>query len=799
MELPQAAEKNMYRVALVSAIAGLIYLVYLFTFTGLFKTGDERLLVDVTNSLVLQKSNYVSQTTHIWGLQPIMIELAHPLLAAPLYWIAYQIPAIGNVHTIFLFNLFVTVLTAIILFHYVLELGYTDRTAAIAALLFGLTTIAWPYAQTFFRDPLAGLLLFGSVFSLEKWRKAFGAEKSQQWKWLVISIVVIICALLCKDVMLIALPALAVFAYPGSVHFKKHWRTIVTIGIGLLSIIIVLGIVLFVLREQAGLAATRYRVFTWADKLVGGLPEAWKGVAGFWLSPGKGIWWYSPILFLALGAPFVIPHHRWRESWFPLALLMWFTIIYAGVKGPYVWSGGAGWGPRYMVPMTPIMMLAAIPLIDRMLNSSHWWPKAALVALSLYGTLIQIGGTYVNLYSYYAQIEAGTGHFVWTGPAIWSFRWSQAIGSLLFLPQAPTDILWLNPPINRMMIGLLSSGIVLLAGAVICLLCRPGLARRAQIRLAGISPVLVVVMTTTALLTARHDPQYQSDNPDLTSLRDYLSQNADAQDIIILSNSTYVPYFTNWYKGKAIWYSLPSSPGERSSWEQEPEVISDNVDDLVAPNSIKIFEETRQGGALYRGGVWWLVVNSSPFHSWSNRPPEWYLAKHAYTVGVTEFSPTVRLIAYLPLQAPSADMTPAQAVDAGFGETIRLQGYDIAVNSDVNTTDQVHMLGISLLWEAIEPMPIDYTVGVYLLDPGGAVVLQQDRWPVGGFAPTSQWKPGEPIRDNYGFVIPPTFPPGEYRFAIAVYDWVSMERLPVVGPDNVEQGDLLMLETIAID
>lgn len=797
MELSPATKKTIHRTALVSVMAGLLYLVYLLTFTGIFKTEDERLILDAANSLILQKSNHTSQTVNVWGLRSIDTELAQPLLVAPLYWAAYHIPFVGNIHAVLLFNLFITVLTAIVLFYYALQLGYTDRTAVIGALLLGLTTIVWPYTQTFFREPLAGLMLLGATFSLDKWRRTFVVGESRHWKWLAISTLVSIVALLSKEALLIALPALVAFAYPGHMYFKKHWRTLVTIAAGMVLILVVLGIILFTFREQTGLSASRYRIIYQLGVFAQGLPGAWQGIAGYLLSPGKGLWWYSPILFLAIGAPFVLPRNRWRESWLLLMLTLWFAVIYAAIKGSG-WSGGAGWGPRFMAPLTPIMMLAALPLIDRMLNSTHYLPKIALAALSLLGLLVQIGGTYVNLYSYYGQIEAQTGHFVWEGPAIWTFRWSQAVGSLLFIPHAETDILWLTPSPNWLMIGLIGVGLVLLAGVAISFVRELNIPPRIQIGMAILSPVLAITMTGIALRFAYDDPRYQHNIPELESLRTHLIQHTSNRDIIMLSTPAYSPYFSNWYKGKPIWYNLPYSPGERGSWEQQPEVISDKVEDLISPISVKVFQGVLPGGALHRGGPLWLVVDSSPFHAWSTRPPEWYLAKYSYMVGVTEFSTTVRLVEYLPLQAPDAAAAPSRTVDVYFGENIRLVGYDIATRSGDATSEQSDILGISLLWEAVTPVEIDYTVGVYLLDSGGAVALQQDRGPVGGFAPTSRWMPGEAIRDNYGFIVPHNLPSDEYRFAIAIYSWPSMERLSIVGPGDGGQGDLLVLDTLSV-
>jgi hypothetical protein len=327
------------------------------------------------------------------------------------------------------------------------------------------------------------------------------------------------------------------------------------------------------------------------------------------------------------------------------------------------------------------------------------------------------------------------------------------------------------------------------------LLRRPQLAPRAQTALTLISPALIILSTAVAFWFARDDPRYQADIAELASLQASLAQNASSQDIVMLSTPAYAPYFSNWYKGNPIWYNLPYSPGERASWEQEPEVVSDKVEDLISPISASIFQATFPGGPLHRGGPLRLIVDSGPFHPWSVRPPEWYLAKYTYMVGVKEFSTTVRLVSYLPLQAPDTNTRPSQLTDARFGETIRLSGYDIVSSPGSATGD---MVGISLLWKAIKPVEVNYTVGIYLLDPNGVVAMQQDRWPMAGFEPTSGWKTGENVRDNYGFIIPSTLPPGDYRFAVAVYDLTTMERLAVFGPDNTAQGDLLLLETLDI-
>jgi hypothetical protein len=256
----------------------------------------------------------------------------------------------------------------------------------------------------------------------------------------------------------------------------------------------------------------------------------------------------------------------------------------------------------------------------------------------------------------------------------------------------------------------------------------------------------------------------------------------------------------NHYKGQAIWYSLPLSRGQKYSEDHDPKVVSDQLEDLVAPGALDMFSSTLPEGVLYSGQPLWLVVDQSPALPWSNRPPEWYLTRHRFQFYAQDFSPLVRLVGYLPLAAPGVDDAPAQAVDVLFGEQIRLVGYDLATTPDADPAvyQPGQMLGVSLLWERVETIDADYTIGVYLLDEAGSLLVQQDRYPEGGFAPTSTWEPNMRLRDNYGFVLPETIQPGRYEVWVAIYKWPELARLPVADSDGGPARDHWVLQTIQV-
>lgn len=794
---PSVQERRRRR-ALALGIGCLLYLVYWLTFSGAVKSDDERYIIDTIDSMAIRGNLQLNQTYHLRRVLTSDVEPAQPLLAMPLYWLAYRLPWMGNVHAVLFFNPVVVALTAILVFYYALHLGYDERTAFVGALLLGLATIAWPYAKTFFREPLAALGLLGAAFCLEHWRRELAAGESRHWMWLALSAGAALVVALSKAAMLLTLPALLALAYPGRRALKEHRRQVIAVAVGLVVAGAILVLILLFYTESLDALGSRYVLSTWLRRLLEGIRVAGPGVAGLLISPARGIFLFSPILVLALGAPVALPRGRWRESWLPLALSVWFAFVYAAVRAS-IWFGGLGWGGRFMVPLMPFLMIATLPLIDRMLSSSRLWPKLALAALGLGGFIIQLGGAYVDIRSYDGYLHKVTGLAPWDPSIIWSFRWSQAIGSLLYLPQADPDFIWLVSQPDWLMIAAITAGIALIATALMQIRRKPLVAARAAAVGIYLSPVLIVALTVIGLWRAYEDPRYQASARGLHTMRAYLEGRAQPDDTIMLATPAYVPYFTNYYKGDATWYGLPVSPGERSSCEGEPEVVSDRVEDLIAGRTVELLDRVTKGD-LYNGGLVWLVVRDGPNVPCATRPVEWYLAKYGFPVGAQDFDLYARVVEYLPIQAPTGAQ-PDHLIDAQVGDAIRLAGYDVVTNDYVTSFDTLHpgdMLGISLVWEAIAPMEVDYTTAVHVIDEAGQVSLQQDRPPMHGFAPTSQWKPGDYIRDNFGLVLPDDLPPGDYELRAVVYTWPWLERLPVIGQDGAEQGDSVLLGTLQV-
>ena len=127
---------------------------------------------------------------------------------------------------------------------------------------------------------------------------------------------------------------------------------------------------------------------------------------------------------------------------------------------------------------------------------------------------------------------------------------------------------------------------------------------------------------------------------------------------------------------------------------------------------------------------------------------------------------------------------PQQPLEAVFAESIALRGLDLSADSLASG----RQLGVTLYWQALAPLPDDYTVFLQLLGPEGQVIAQQDKAPLDGNALTSTWTPGEVISDTFTLTLPQSLPAGTYRLISGFYLLDTGRRLAVT-----EGGDFVVL------
>jgi hypothetical protein len=130
-----------------------------------------------------------------------------------------------------------------------------------------------------------------------------------------------------------------------------------------------------------------------------------------------------------------------------------------------------------------------------------------------------------------------------------------------------------------------------------------------------------------------------------------------------------------------------------------------------------------------------------------------------------------------PVQATLEDVAVLLAADAIVVQPAR---------TGLNVATEPALAEVTLHWLALRETGQDYKAFVHLLDPDGAIIAQHDGDPVGGYTPTTRWRPGEIIADRHTFPLPAGLPEGEYSLRAGMYQVDPLRNLAVdpPTPDN---------------
>lgn len=161
-----------------------------------------------------------------------------------------------------------------------------------------------------------------------------------------------------------------------------------------------------------------------------------EGVFGFFLSPGKSLFLYAPIVVVAIfGLRLSYLKHR-RYAITVGALLVAHLAIYARYE---FWSGDDAFGPRYILPFVPLL----IALIAPVLALGPQWKRgvkvAAVIGFLIPGLLGSVMYFRAVTIDQYAQVEQNAGRPLLTfvdQQNVWNFqpRSSPLVQSVQSLP-----------------------------------------------------------------------------------------------------------------------------------------------------------------------------------------------------------------------------------------------------------------------------------------------------------------------------------------------------------------------------
>ncbi len=226
---------------------------------------------------------------------------------------------------------------------------------------------------------------------------------------------------------------------------------------------------------------------------------------------------------------------------------LFYLLIYAKW---FMWHGGFAWGPRFLVPILPLLAIMMAPLLERL--SGRWIAAfAALFALSM---AMQVLGLSVH-FIHHQQALLDTGLPLFDPVTFFHPRYAQLWGTLAFLRPENLDFAWIqtSPHVQVDWIALTINLalVILCAGGLILALRQPELAARHKLYLFAILPLLLVGSTAFSLAL------YKSDgHGDYVRMLEYLHTNSQPGDVILQNSPPETAVLQNHYKGHLPSYGL---------------------------------------------------------------------------------------------------------------------------------------------------------------------------------------------------------------------------------------------------
>jgi hypothetical protein len=99
-------------------------------------------------------------------------------------------------------------------------------------------------------------------------------------------------------------------------------------------------------------------------------------------------------------------------------------------------------------------------------------------------------------------------------------------------------------------------------------------------------------------------------------------------------------------------------------------------------------------------------------------------------------------------------------------------------------------LRVTAFFRVIEEIPDDYMIFVHVEDVDGKVDrLNADHSPVQGTYPTSKWKKGETVKDEFTIYVPPGMPVRGLNLLIGFWDPKTDQRMKLKNVDAVRHDN----------
>jgi hypothetical protein len=304
------------------------------------------------------------------------------------------------------------------------------KIAFVLSLVFSFGSFIWPYNSTFWVQPLQALLLSSSLLFILKIRhydKSYLCSYSikydrKRFYFSAFSGFLLGLSVFAHPISLIFIPAFLVYTFFRVMrHDIKNFLLLVSL--------IALMIFFVGLVNYARFGSFTDSGYGYFSSLAA--HDGWRGLIGLLVSPGVGLIFFFPIaILLPLGAKYMYKENR--ALFFLCTYIITANWIYIGTLSygaePSSWSGGIAWGPRYLIPVMPFIMIVLGSIFMHLRKRRTL--KAIVISLCLVGFYINLSGIliwfqYGLMYGWYVERLAASPNYMDT--MAWSPSYSPII------------------------------------------------------------------------------------------------------------------------------------------------------------------------------------------------------------------------------------------------------------------------------------------------------------------------------------------------------------------------------------
>jgi hypothetical protein len=349
-------------------------LVYAACLNGVWATDHSTSFVQLDYALVTSHSialgkvgsfqpNTVDDFVH-GGMYYCSLAPGTAFLAAPFAWVGFTLAGGYSVFGIVLemTELFVSVAGALAAYvmYRIARLYFRLSTSVFLAFVLAFSTISWPFAAYFFQSDVSAMfVLIATYFALVTIRQKGERELPPLLCGLAIG-----AAFTVDYVNGILFPVYLLFLAISLAHFRPSLlRVLATYTPAALLGFVLIGLYNYTIFGNP--LVTTEQAYLGKSVLEGFSYPVYEGLALNFISPLRGVFFYTPFLVLGVAAylrRFTGPWPK-RDLLFMLAVAMSIVVPYSAWYAP---TGGLSFGPRLIMAAIPFLILPAGYIVENM-------------------------------------------------------------------------------------------------------------------------------------------------------------------------------------------------------------------------------------------------------------------------------------------------------------------------------------------------------------------------------------------------------------------------------------------------